>query len=205
MADILHEHSTLIIALSYLALELVALAAAVHAVMNVRTAQGAIAWLLALVMLPIIALPLYAVFGRRRFMGYVAARRAGDSHQLRPPTQTRRAKASSLKTVIDTHTGKRLGMFVRNRQNARASTQDVPGLARMHHPFDGQISNERHRLQRCHSLWLTIKRDRKPGGSQDRSCLRRRRGKLDVKEPRPDLRKSQFGQMDIQRATLGFT
>lgn len=79
MADILHEHSTLIIALSYLLLELTALAAAVHAVMNVRTAQGAIAWLLALVTLPLIALPLYAVFGRRRFMGYVAARRAGDA------------------------------------------------------------------------------------------------------------------------------
>jgi cardiolipin synthase len=79
MTDILHEHSTLIIALGYLALELVALAAAVHAVMNVRTAQGAIAWMLALVTLPMIALPLYAVFGRRRFMGYVAARRAGDA------------------------------------------------------------------------------------------------------------------------------
>lgn len=79
MDDILHQHTTLIIALSYLLLELVALAAAVHAVMNVRTAQGAIAWLLALVLLPVLALPLYAVFGRRRFMGYVAARRAGDA------------------------------------------------------------------------------------------------------------------------------
>lgn len=79
MAAILHEHSTLIITLGYLGLELVALAAAVHAVMNVRTAQGAIAWMLALVVLPVISLPLYAVFGRRRFMGYVAARRAGDA------------------------------------------------------------------------------------------------------------------------------
>ncbi len=79
MADILHEHSTLIIALAYLALELTAIAAAVHAVMNVRTAQGATAWMVALVTLPMISLPLYAVFGRRRFLGYVAARRAGDA------------------------------------------------------------------------------------------------------------------------------
>ncbi len=75
--DILHEHAGLITAAAYLALETVAIVAAVHAVMNVRTAQGATAWLLALVTLPFIALPLYAVFGRRRFLGYVEAHRAG--------------------------------------------------------------------------------------------------------------------------------
>lgn len=77
--DILHEHSALIIGGGYALLELAAIFAATHAVMNVRTAQGAIAWLLALVTMPFIALPLYAVFGRRRFIGYVAARRAGDA------------------------------------------------------------------------------------------------------------------------------
>ena len=77
--DILHEHAGLITAGAYLLLELVAVLAAVHAVMNVRTAQGATAWLLALVTLPFIALPLYAVFGRRRFLGYVEARRAGNA------------------------------------------------------------------------------------------------------------------------------
>jgi len=79
MIDILHERSTLIIASGYLIVELVAIAAAVHAVMHVRTAQGAIAWLLALITMPFFALPLYAVFGRRRFMGYVEARRADDA------------------------------------------------------------------------------------------------------------------------------
>ena len=76
MLDIVHEHSTLIIAGSYLLLELLAILAAVHAVMQVRTAQGAVAWLVALVTIPFLALPLYAVFGRRRFMGYLSARRA---------------------------------------------------------------------------------------------------------------------------------
>lgn len=79
MLDILPEHAPVIMAAGLLFLELLAIAAAVHAVMHVRTAQGAIAWLIALVTMPFIALPLYAVFGRRRFMGYVAARRAGDA------------------------------------------------------------------------------------------------------------------------------
>jgi len=79
MIDILHEHDALIIGAGYLLLELAAIVAAIHAVMNVRTAQGAIAWLLALVAIPLVALPLYAVFGRRRFIGYVSARRAGDA------------------------------------------------------------------------------------------------------------------------------
>jgi cardiolipin synthase len=48
---------------------------AVHAVMKTRTSQGAIAWAFALVTLPYLALPLYWVFGRDRFMGYVNARR----------------------------------------------------------------------------------------------------------------------------------
>ena len=79
MLDILHEHATWIIAATYLLLEGLAVAAAIHAVMHVRTAQGAIAWLLALLTIPFVALPFYAVFGRRRFTGYIEARRAGDA------------------------------------------------------------------------------------------------------------------------------
>jgi cardiolipin synthase len=48
---------------------------AVHAVMKTRTSQGAIAWAGALIVIPYVALPLYLVFGRDRFMGYVNARR----------------------------------------------------------------------------------------------------------------------------------
>jgi cardiolipin synthase len=50
-----------------------------HAVMTARTSQGAIAWALCLIMLPYITLPAYLVFGRGKFLGYVKARRAGDS------------------------------------------------------------------------------------------------------------------------------
>ena len=52
--------------------------AAAHALMSVRTSQGTIAWVVALVALPYIALPFYVVFGRNRFGGYIDARRSGD-------------------------------------------------------------------------------------------------------------------------------
>jgi cardiolipin synthase len=53
--------------------------AAFHAVMSARTSQGAVAWAIALVALPYVALPLYLVLGRNKFRGYVDARRAGDA------------------------------------------------------------------------------------------------------------------------------
>ena len=54
------------------------LVAAVHATLFGRTSQAAIAWALSLVFFPYLALPLYLVFGRRKFHGYVEARRQGD-------------------------------------------------------------------------------------------------------------------------------
>ncbi|MEJ2175870.1 MAG: phospholipase D-like domain-containing protein, partial [bacterium] len=59
--------------------ELVAVAAALRAVMTARTAQGAVAWAIALVTFPWVTLPLYAVFGGRKFHGYRLARRSGDA------------------------------------------------------------------------------------------------------------------------------
>ena len=49
-----------------------------HALMNVRTSQGTIAWIICLITLPYIAIPLYWILGRNRFSGYVRARRADD-------------------------------------------------------------------------------------------------------------------------------
>jgi len=53
---------------------------AVHALYYGRTSQGTIAWVIALISMPLIATLLYAVFGFRRFTGYVKARREGDPH-----------------------------------------------------------------------------------------------------------------------------
>ncbi|WP_394172816.1 cardiolipin synthase [Thalassotalea litorea] len=48
---------------------------AFHAVIYSRTSQGAIAWALSLTFFPIVAAPAYWVFGRRKFEGYVLARK----------------------------------------------------------------------------------------------------------------------------------
>jgi cardiolipin synthase len=48
---------------------------AIHAVLNVRTSQGSIAWALSLVTIPYVSVPAYWVFGRNKFQGYVLARR----------------------------------------------------------------------------------------------------------------------------------
>lgn len=44
--------------------------------MKTRTSQGAIAWAVSLVSFPIVSVPLYLVFGRNRFQGYVTVRRS---------------------------------------------------------------------------------------------------------------------------------
>jgi cardiolipin synthase len=62
----------------FLVAHLLGLLTSVHALMTVRTAQGAIAWIISLVTFPWVALPAYWVFGRSRFHGYVIARRERD-------------------------------------------------------------------------------------------------------------------------------
>ena len=54
----------------------------VHALMNARTAQGAIAWIISLASFPLLAIPLYWIAGHRRFAGYVRSRRV-DNQKLR--------------------------------------------------------------------------------------------------------------------------
>lgn len=56
---------------------------ALFAIMRTRTAQGATAWAISLVTFPYIALPMYWVFGRNRFRGYLAARQAGKLDMAR--------------------------------------------------------------------------------------------------------------------------
>ncbi|MEM1141025.1 MAG: cardiolipin synthase [Pseudomonadota bacterium] len=53
---------------------LLAIGSAVEAILNTRTAQGAIAWVVSLLTLPYLSVPLYLVFGRNRFEGYLRER-----------------------------------------------------------------------------------------------------------------------------------
>lgn len=59
------------------ALQIIAVLAAIEAILKTRTSQGAIAWSLSLLLLPSVMLPLYWIFGRRKFRGYAKARRIG--------------------------------------------------------------------------------------------------------------------------------
>ncbi len=58
---------------------LVGLLTSIHAIMGVRTAQGAIAWVVSLNTFPYVAVPAYWVLGRSKFHGYVTARRLDDA------------------------------------------------------------------------------------------------------------------------------
>lgn len=89
--------------LSFIAIALViiygvALLLIYRILLTYRTAQGAIAWIVALLSLPYLAIPLFAFFGRNRFSGYVRARRLGDqslnylASQLEQEVGTRRPR-----------------------------------------------------------------------------------------------------------------
>ena len=72
------EFEMTIVALVYVFVESLGFFAAIHAVMNAKTSQGAIAWCISLVTFPFLTLPLYAVFGRNKFRGYVSLRHIKD-------------------------------------------------------------------------------------------------------------------------------
>ena len=58
------------------AIHMVGLLMALRVLMLGRTAQGTVAWMLSLILLPYFALPLYGFFSHGKFRGYVIARRA---------------------------------------------------------------------------------------------------------------------------------
>lgn len=69
MFDIFTEQS-FILEFSLLLFHLVGILAALDAFLFVRSSQGVIAWALSLILFPYVALPIYLVFGRRKFQGF---------------------------------------------------------------------------------------------------------------------------------------
>ncbi len=67
-----------LVSLLYTLIEITAIVTAVIAVHDTRTPQGAIAWAISLITFPLLALPMYWIFGRTKFNGYVDAMRAGQ-------------------------------------------------------------------------------------------------------------------------------
>ncbi|MEK7949526.1 cardiolipin synthase [Luteolibacter soli] len=74
-----HEILTATLAAALLLFHGLGLVLIVHALMNVRTSQGTIAWIVSLLALPWIAVPMYYLTGKSRFSGYVRARRGEDA------------------------------------------------------------------------------------------------------------------------------
>jgi cardiolipin synthase len=69
------EHSfPVLLAVFYVA----GVASALKALFSARSSQGAIAWVMSMITFPYVAVPLYWIFGRDRFVGYVTARREGS-------------------------------------------------------------------------------------------------------------------------------
>lgn len=70
-----------LVGLIYPFVEILGILTALYAIRTVRSSQAAIAWAVSLVTFPFLALPLYWVFGRRKFSGYVETLREGhDEH-----------------------------------------------------------------------------------------------------------------------------
>ena len=74
----LPEYLPYLLAGLYVLLEIAAIIAAIEAMLGNRSSQSVIAWTLVLVMFPVIGLPMYLIFGGRKFSGYVRARRSGN-------------------------------------------------------------------------------------------------------------------------------
>ena len=98
------------ISLVIVAVELLGMIAAVHAIATARTPQSAIAWAVALVTLPWITLILYAIFGRNKFNGYVTLRNAKSVatadllQQLKQETSEKEILSTSLTASQNTLT-----------------------------------------------------------------------------------------------------
>jgi len=88
-----------VVALFYL----LGIISSVHAVMSARTSQGAIAWTLSLITMPLLAVPAYWIFGRRKFEGYVLARQSGQDLTEQIPEELKQAYAPYISNYGDTH------------------------------------------------------------------------------------------------------
>jgi len=82
----------------FLIAHIVGFFSSVDAVMNTRTAQGTIAWAMALNVIPVLAVPSYWILGRSKFQGYVTLRKEQDEEvfalgqELRERVEQKRLK-----------------------------------------------------------------------------------------------------------------
>jgi cardiolipin synthase len=73
------EILAIVVVLAYV----LAVVSAFEAILNSRTSQGAIAWAISLLTFPLLVVPLYLIFGRNRFDGYLEQRDEIEAESLR--------------------------------------------------------------------------------------------------------------------------
>ena len=82
-----------LVGILYPFVEILGILTALYAIRTVRSSQAAIAWAVSLVTFPFLALPLYWIFGRKSFSGYVEAIRQGEEeHTMQVDEIMRRMK-----------------------------------------------------------------------------------------------------------------
>lgn len=86
------------VALFTLSVQVLAIIAAMEAILKTRTAQGAIAWALSLLLMPTVMLPMYWIFGRRKFRGYAKAKRIGKRSLGVPRDALKKATPTQLES-----------------------------------------------------------------------------------------------------------
>jgi len=84
------------IAVAVVLFYIMAIVSALEAIINARTAQGAVAWTVSLLTLPYITVPMYLVFGRNRFDGYLEQREAMEASFAAMERETRNSLAAHV-------------------------------------------------------------------------------------------------------------
>ena len=87
---------TELVAVTVVLLHILGIAFALESVTKVRTAQGAIAWVISLLTFPYIAVPCYLVFGRNKFDGYLDQREEIERESIALVEKTRDTVAQHL-------------------------------------------------------------------------------------------------------------
>ncbi len=85
-----------VIAAGIVLLYVLAVVSTIEAIMQARTSQGAIAWSISLLSLPPLAVPLYLVFGRNKFDGYLEKREAIEQQSRTLVETTSRSLADHI-------------------------------------------------------------------------------------------------------------
>lgn len=114
-------------------IEIVGVCFAVDAIMTGRTAQGTIAWAAALVLVPFIAVPLYLLFGSRRFRGYIRVRRFRKNkvRSLFDPSHDAAGNALTERPQEFVDAATRLNKLITDFGGATLTSGDLPRIRKL--------------------------------------------------------------------------